>query len=79
MPIVYFFYPETARRSLEDLDHFFVGSAPVLVIKDKNAIYYKQLEKYVEQETKEVRRNSLIRPQDVSAAAELHRRSVLER
>ena len=40
--IAYFFYPETARRSLEDLDRFFVGRAPVLVIKGKDAIYHKR-------------------------------------
>ena len=51
----------------------------MLVIKGKDAIYYKRPEKYVEQEREEMRRNSLIRPQDVSAAAELHRRSVLEK
>ena len=79
MPIVYFLCPETAGRSLEDLDRFFVGDAPVLIIKDKDAIYHKRPEKYVEQEKEEVRRNSSIRPQDVSAATELHKRSMLEK
>jgi len=79
VPIVYFFYPETAGRSLEGLDRFFVGGTPVLVIKDKDAIYHKLPEKYVEQEREEVIRNSSIRPQDLSAAAEPHRRSVLEK
>ena len=78
MPIVYFF-PETAGRSLEDLDRFFVGGAPVLIIKDKDTIYHKRPERYVEQEREEVRRNSSIRPQDVSAATELHKRSMLEK
>lgn len=79
VPIVYSFYPETARRSLEDLGRFFVGGAPVLVIKGKDVICHKRPEKYVEQEREEVRRNSSIRPQDVSTAAGLHRRSVLEK
>lgn len=79
MPTIYFFCPETARCSLEDLDRFFVGGAPVLIIKDKDAIYHKRPEKYVEQEREEVRRNSSIRPQDVSAATELHKRSILEK
>jgi hypothetical protein len=79
VPIVYFFCPETAGHSLEDLDRFFVGGAPLPIIKDKDAIYHKRPEKYVEQEREEVRRNSSIRPQDVSAATELHKRSMLEK
>jgi hypothetical protein len=71
--------PETAGCSLEDLDRLFVGGAPVFIIKDKGAIYHKRPEKYVEQEREEVRLNSSIRPQDVSAATELHKRSMLEK
>ena len=51
----------------------------MLVIKGKDAIYHRRPEKYVEQEREGVRRNSSIRPQDVSAAAELHRRNRLEK
>ncbi|KAF2502553.1 general substrate transporter [Lophium mytilinum] len=76
VPIVYFLYPETAGRSLEDLDRFFAGNAPLLVWRDKDAVVSKRPQAFVEREEEEVRRASSIRPADV-AAANAHRESVL--
>lgn len=38
IPIVYFFYPETANRSLEDIDRFFENKPPIFVHRDKMAV-----------------------------------------
>ncbi|KAF2816866.1 uncharacterized protein BDZ99DRAFT_564694 [Mytilinidion resinicola] len=75
--IVYFLYPETADRSLEDLDRFFAGNAPLFVWQDKDAIANKRPQAFVERE-EEVRRASSIRPADV-AVANAHRESVLRK
>ncbi|KAH8880671.1 general substrate transporter [Thozetella sp. PMI_491] len=34
LPIVYLLYPETSRRTLEDMDEIFKGRSPVLVFRD---------------------------------------------
>ena len=31
IPVTYFFYPETANRTLEDIDRFFATNPPVIV------------------------------------------------
>ncbi|KAI4207104.1 MAG: hypothetical protein LQ348_000688 [Seirophora lacunosa] len=60
VPIVYLFYPETAGRTLEDIDRFFREDAKVLVFRDKDAISEKRPLKYVEHEQSEIRRNSSV-------------------
>ncbi|KAI1853722.1 hypothetical protein JX266_001706 [Neoarthrinium moseri] len=77
IPIVYFFYPETADRSLEDLDRFFRENQDILVFKDPDAKSSKRPQRYIDHEREEVRRNSSIVPSDVQAV--LNRRSVAER
>lgn len=37
VPITYFFYPETANRSLEDIDRFFADHPSVFVFQNKTA------------------------------------------
>jgi hypothetical protein len=71
---VYLFYPETAGRTLEDLDRYFAGDAPLLVFKDKEVISSKRPSKYVENEKTEVRRHSSVVAGDVRAANEAHPR-----
>lgn len=60
MDLVYFFYPETAGRTLEDIDRYFTGHAPLLVFRDKEAIQEKRPQSYEEREQTEYRRNSSV-------------------
>jgi hypothetical protein len=46
IPTVYLFYPETAGRSLEDMDEYFRTNPPVLVFRDKEVTSSKRPEKY---------------------------------
>lgn len=46
IPTVYLFYPETAGRTLEDIDDYYRGSPPLLACLDKEAISSKRPEKY---------------------------------
>ena len=60
VPIVYLFYPETADRTLEDIDRVFRDNPKVFVFRDKDAISEKRPLAYVEHERAEVRRNSSV-------------------
>jgi len=62
VPMVYFLYPETAGRSLEDIDDYYRGNPPVLVWRDKEAKRSGRPEQYTQKEEEEVRRNSSIDP-----------------
>lgn len=73
--LVYLFYPETAGRTLEDIDRFFAGRCPLLVYKDKEAIASTRPTKYLEQEQDEMRRNSSVVAGDAAAMAEARRQS----
>jgi hypothetical protein len=46
VPIIYLFYPETAGRSLEDMDDYYRAKPPLLIFRDKEAISYKRPERY---------------------------------
>lgn len=48
VPVVYFFYPETADRSLEDLDRYFRDHDNLLVFQDAEATSSKRPAKYAE-------------------------------
>ncbi|KAH8895750.1 general substrate transporter [Thozetella sp. PMI_491] len=65
IPIVYLFYPETADRSLEDVDRFFLENHNVLVYKDKDATSSKRPKRYDELEKAEVRRNSSVTQENI--------------
>lgn len=71
---VYFFYPETAGRTLEDIDRFFHGGAPLFVFKDKEAIAEKRPDRFIEQENQSVRRHSSVVAGDVAAANDMYQR-----
>ncbi|KAF2181583.1 general substrate transporter [Zopfia rhizophila CBS 207.26] len=47
MPILYFFYPETADRSLEDLDAYYRENPPLIVTRDKDSISRKRPTKFI--------------------------------
>jgi hypothetical protein len=60
VPIVYLFYPETAGRTLEDVDRFFRENHDVFVYKDRDATCSTRPARYIEQERDEVRRESVL-------------------
>jgi hypothetical protein len=59
VPLVYFLYPETAARTLEDIDSYFRNHSNLLVHRDKEATSAKRPDVYVEKEETEVRRRSV--------------------
>jgi hypothetical protein len=74
-PPVYFFYPETAGRTLEDIDRIFVGDTPLLIFRDKEAIASKRPERFTQMEHDEVRRHSSVVPAHVQRANDKYRNS----
>ncbi|CAF9931836.1 MAG: hypothetical protein ALECFALPRED_005104 [Alectoria fallacina] len=60
VPIVYLFYPETADRTLEDVDRLFRENQNIFVFRDPDAISTKRPLAYIEHEQAEVRRNSSV-------------------
>ncbi len=74
---MYLFYPETADRTLEDIDRLFRENDNILVFKDKDAISTKRPLAYIEHEQAEVRRNSSV----ISANPEAlkHRMAAIEK
>ena len=60
VPLVYFLYPETAARTLEDLDAYYRSSPPLFVFRDKDVTASKRPAAYVEAEEDNVRRASSV-------------------
>ncbi|KAJ5538646.1 hypothetical protein N7494_008125 [Penicillium frequentans] len=58
LPILYFFYPETANRSLEDIDTYYRSNPSLIVTRDPDAICRARPQKYIEHEDEEVRRTA---------------------
>ncbi|KAH7253836.1 general substrate transporter [Fusarium redolens] len=59
LPVIYFLYPETSNRKLEDMDAYFRENPALIVIKDRDAIIAKRPEKYVQQEQEDIRREEI--------------------
>lgn len=59
-PVVYFFYPETAGRRLEDMDRLYRENHIIWAFKDKDAFFRKRPQKYIENDQKEIRRASVV-------------------
>lgn len=60
VPIIYLFYPETANRSLEDIDRFFVDNPGLFVNGNLEATSAKRPSRYVELEQEMIVRNGSI-------------------
>ena len=52
VPITYFFYPETANRSLEDIDRFFEGEPGLFVHRNKIATQLQRPMVYEEEDAR---------------------------
>ena len=50
IPITYFFYPETANRSLEDIDRFFETAPGIFVHRNRVATQLQRPEIYEEED-----------------------------
>lgn len=48
VPITYFFYPETANRTLEDIDRFFETRPGILIHRNKLAVQLNRPTEYIE-------------------------------
>lgn len=48
VPITFFFYPETAHRSLEDIDRFFADHPGIFVFRNKIATQLHRPDIYIE-------------------------------
>ncbi|KAI0145124.1 hexose carrier protein [Xylariaceae sp. FL1272] len=68
LPLIWLFFPETANRSLEDLDAYYRENPPLLVIKEKDATSVSRPQKFITASGRDIE----------EAATELRRRSVIE-
>jgi len=50
IPITYFFYPETANRTLEDIDRYFEQHPPLLIHRDKLATQLQRPAIFIEED-----------------------------
>lgn len=48
IPVTYFFYPETANRTLEDIDRFFETSPGVFIHRNKLAVQLHRPAEFIE-------------------------------
>lgn len=56
LPILYFFYPETANRTLEDMDAYYRPNPSLIVTGDPDAISQKRPQKYIDYENEQITR-----------------------
>ncbi|PHH85779.1 hypothetical protein CDD83_11181 [Cordyceps sp. RAO-2017] len=54
LPIIYFVYPETANRSLEDVDEYYRSDPPIVVTGDAEAVSVKRPGRFVDRERAEI-------------------------
>jgi hypothetical protein len=54
LPILYLFFPETADRSLEDIDAYYREDPALIVINDKDAISRRRPMKYIDMEREDI-------------------------
>ncbi|KAJ6127948.1 Major facilitator superfamily domain general substrate transporter [Penicillium samsonianum] len=58
LPIIYFLYPETANRNLEDIDAYYRSNPPLIVTGDGDAISTKRPLQFICHEDEEVQKNA---------------------
>ncbi|KAI0011592.1 general substrate transporter [Xylariaceae sp. FL0662B] len=68
MPILWLFYPETANRTLEDLDAYYRDDPPLIVIHDADSISVRRPQKFIKAQGRDVE----------EAAGDLRPRSIFE-
>ncbi|KAI1275630.1 general substrate transporter [Xylaria sp. FL0933] len=68
LPLIWAFFPETANRSLEDLDAYYRDNPPLLVIKDKDATSIFRPQKFAIAQSRDI--------EEAAAAGGLSKRSV---
>ncbi|KAL4946584.1 hypothetical protein BDV06DRAFT_233147 [Aspergillus oleicola] len=71
LPVIYFLYPETANRTLEDLDEYYRTNPSLVVVGDKDATSVARPVKYIQHEDEELEKNSkgrAVQVEDVATA-----------
>ncbi|KAL1989986.1 hypothetical protein VTN49DRAFT_7183 [Thermomyces lanuginosus] len=63
LPLIYFIYPETSNRTLEDLDAYYRSNPPLIVTKDPDAICSERPQKFIDHEREMVEKNAKERGQ----------------
>ncbi|GKZ19580.1 hypothetical protein AbraIFM66951_011297 [Aspergillus brasiliensis] len=56
LPVIYFLYPETANRTLEDVDAYYRSNPSLIVVGDPDAICVKRPLKYIQHEDSEMQK-----------------------
>ncbi|KAJ5599592.1 Major facilitator superfamily domain general substrate transporter [Penicillium hetheringtonii] len=60
LPVIYFLYPETAHRALEDMDAYYRSNPPLIVAGDADAISTKRPTQYIYHKDEEIQRNAKV-------------------
>lgn len=63
-PVVYFFYPETANRTLEDMDEIFINNPSAFVFTNRDATQSKRPQVFVEAEAARIAQSANYSSQD---------------
>ncbi|OJJ53057.1 hypothetical protein ASPSYDRAFT_62259 [Aspergillus sydowii CBS 593.65] len=58
LPVIYFFYPETANRTLEDIDAYYRSNPPLIVVGDPDVTSTRRPLKYIQREDEEVQKRA---------------------
>ncbi|OAQ72887.1 sugar transporter STL1 [Pochonia chlamydosporia 170] len=67
VPTTYFFYPETANRSLEDIDRFFADNPGIFVFRNKVATQLQRPDIYEEADNEIAHQNENIKDEKLDA------------